>query len=204
MRWIVWRILILTTALILLAGVFFNGPILREINQILLSWIITIAGVAALLGIFNLLKVHSGRVRQERTDWVNSVVLLFSFTGIFITGILLKPNHPVYVSLVNAIITPVETSLLALLAITLIVALIRAIRPGINGTTVIFITSAVLFLWAATGFVPFQEARQSQLVLSFFNTLPIGGARGILLGVGLGSLTTGIRALLRPGQKADS
>ena len=202
MRSLVPRVIATVTGIILLASVLITNHLLGIVSQVLLGWIITLAGVAGLLGILNLLAVHADRVRTEKPDWVNSVVLLVAFTGVFIAGFILKPGHHFYTSMVSAVIVPVETSLLALLSISLAVAIIRAIRPGIQFVTILFIGSAMFFLWAATGFVPFQNDNQTQMLLSFFNTIPLGGACGILLGVGLGSLTAGIRTIIRPGAQA--
>ena len=198
------HILVAVVGLILLAGYFIQNPALDSIRGWLLSWIITLAGVAGVIGIFNLLSVHSGRVRSERRDWGNSLILLIAFAGVFITGVILKPAHPFFTAMVNAVVVPVETTLLALLSVTLAVALIRAMRPGISILSVIFIASALIFIWAGTGFIPFQDQKFIQPLLSFLNTLPLGGARGILIGVGLGSLTVGIRTLIRTDQKADA
>lgn len=196
------QILVAVIGLILLAGYFIQNPVLDPVRGWLLSWIITLVGVAGVIGVLNLLSVHAGRVRSEKRDWGNSLILIIAFAGVFITGIILKPYHPFFTALVNAVVVPVETTLLALLSVTLAVALIRAMRPGISILSILFIVSALIFLWAGTGFIPFQDQKFIQPLLSFLNTLPLGGARGILIGVGLGSLTVGIRTLLRAEQKA--
>jgi hypothetical protein len=196
------QILVAVVGLILLAGYFIQNPVLDSVRGWLLSWIITLAGVAGVSGIINLLSVHAGKVRSEKRDWGNSLILIIAFVAVFLTGVILKPDHPFFTAMVNAVVVPVETTLLALLSVTLAVALIRAMRPGISILSIIFIASALIFLWAGTGFIPFQDMKSVQPVLSFLNTLPLGGARGILIGVGLGSLTVGIRTLLRTEQKA--
>ena len=199
------QILAAVVGLILLAGYFIQNPILTSIRLWLLGLIITLAGVAGLIGIVNLISVHAAKVKAEKRDWGNSLILIIAFAGIFVAGMIMKPDHPFFTSMVSAVVVPVEASLLALLSVTLAVALIRAIRPGINLLSIIFIASAILFIWAGTGFIPFQDQRFIQHVLSFLNTLPLGGARGILIGVGLGSLTVGVRTLLKqnPGHAVE-
>lgn len=191
------QMLAAVVGLILLAGYFINIPQLESIRGILLGWVITLVGLAGLIGIINLISVHAGKVRAERRDWGNSLILIVAFAVVFITGMILKPDHAFFTSMISAIVVPVEASLLALLSVTLSVALIRAIRPGINILSIIFIASAMIFIWAGTGFIPFQDLKFIQPLLSFLNTLPLGGARGVLIGVGLGSLTVGIRTLVR-------
>ncbi len=94
--------------LILLAGYFIQNPVLDTIRGWLLSWIITLAGVAGVLGIINLISVHAGKVRAERRDWGNSLILIIAFATVFIIGVLLKPDHPFFNSMVSAVVVPVE------------------------------------------------------------------------------------------------
>lgn len=197
-----WFIL-LVVAVLILAGYFLPVPQLDLIQGFMLDWAITLVSVAGLVGITNLLSVHSLRIRDEKPGWFNSLVLILGFTAAFVIGMLFKPSHPLFQRLVSSIQFPVEASLLALLSVTLVVALIRAIRPGMNRASIIFIAVVLIFIWAATGFIPFHGNDFVQSILSFLNTLQIGGARGILLGIGLGSLTTGLRVLIGRDNPAE-
>jgi hypothetical protein len=162
---------------------------------VLLDWAVIILGAASLVGVINLLRVHARKVQQEDAGWVNSIFMLTAFVVVVGFGLWVGPGNMTYTRAVNGIMIPIESSLLALLAVTLATAIIRAFKPTISYTSIVFILSGLFFLWAGTGFIPFQETPAVQQVLTVFNTLPIGGARGLLLGIALGSLTTGIRAL---------
>ncbi len=190
-----WAIVILS-GIIILAGYFVASPPFQQVRSILLDIAITLAGIATLVGVINLITVHSQKVRDEKPDWFNSVVLIVAFGGTTVFGLLFKPSHPIFTQLVASIQFPVEASLLALLSITLAAAMVRAIRPGMNKASLLFIAAVLVFIWAATGFIPFQSSKVMQSVASFLNTLQIGGARGMLLGIGLGALTTGLRVLI--------
>lgn len=192
LRWII----LFFAALLVLAGYILPVPFLQGIQTLMLEWAITLAAVATLVGIVNLISVHSLRIRDEKPGWFNSLVVILGFAATFVIGMLFRPSHPLFQRLVSSIQFPVEASLLALLSVTLAVALIRAIRPGMNKASIVFIGVVLIFIWAATGLVPFQSNPAAQPILSFLNTLQIGGARGILLGVGLGALTTGLRVLI--------
>lgn len=189
-------IILLIAALFVLGGYFLPVPFLQESRTLILNWAVTLSGVAALVGIVNLLNVHSLRIREEKPGWFNSLVVILGFAASFLLGMFFKPSSAFFQRMVSSIQFPIEASLLAVLSITLAVAIIRAIRPGMNRASLLFILIVLVFLWAATGFVPFEQGRAVQPILTFLNTLQIGGARGILIGVGLGALTTGIRALL--------
>jgi hypothetical protein len=98
--------------------------------------------------------------------------------------------------LVNAIIVPVEASLMALLAVTLLYASIRLLRRRANLMSILFIATALLML-IGSATLPFGEigALNNFLRPWFQHVLALGGARGILIGVALGTLTTGLRVL---------
>jgi hypothetical protein len=190
-----WLVVILT-GITVLSGYFLAHPILQQIRTIMLDIAITLAGIATIVGVINLITIHARKVRDEKPDWFNSVVLIVAFAGTTLFGLIFKPSHPIFTQLVASIQFPVEASLLALLSITLAAAMVRAIRPGMNRASLVFIAAVLVFMWAATGFIPFQNSKAMQSVASFLNTLQIGGARGMLLGIGLGALTAGLRVLI--------
>jgi hypothetical protein len=80
--------------------------------------------------------------------------------------------------------------------VTLTVASIRLLRRRMNPLSVIFLITAFLILvgtapWPFLGDVPILSSLRAWIA-----QFPAGaGARGILLGVALGSLTTGLRIL---------
>jgi hypothetical protein len=185
----------LSIGILVLAGYFVPVQPLLGIRTVLLDWAVIILGAASLVGVINLLRVHARKVQQEDAGWVNSIFMLTAFVVVVGFGLWVGPGNMTYTRGVNGIMIPIESSLLALLAVTLATAIIRAFKPTISYTSIVFILSGLFFLWAGTGFIPFQETPAVQQVLTVFNTLPIGGARGLLLGIALGSLTTGIRAL---------
>ena len=86
-----------------------------------------------------------------------------------------------------------ETSLLALLAISLTYTSLRLLQKRKDRMAWIFVISTLVYLIATGGYLGMLAGDGQGGFASFINTLPLAGARGILLGVGLGSLTTGLR-----------
>jgi hypothetical protein len=88
--------------------------------------------------------------------------------------------------------------LIAVLAVTLIYASMRLLRLRGNWSSILFLVTALLIL-LGTGPLPFtgQLPIISDWLRPFIlNNLTSGGARGILIGAALGTLTTGLRILL--------
>ena len=171
-------------------------PALAMVQYALLNWAIILAGMAALVGVFNLISVHGDKVRRREKGNTYSAVLLVSLFASFIFGLALGPDNPNIRLLVNTVIVPVETALMALLSVTLLYASIRLLRRHTDVMSIVFLLTAVLMM-AASATLPFGEI----IPLNDFirpwiqQVLALGGARGILIGVALGTLTTGLRVL---------
>jgi len=187
----------IATGLIVLVGYFVEIPILVNLRITILNWVILLAAVALFVGLFNLLAVHAGKIRNKQKGGIYSLVLIFSLLTTLILGLWLRPDHALMALIFNAIQLPVETSLMAMLVVTLTYASIRLLRRRNNLISIIFLVTALLILLGTAplpfvGYVPIL----SDLIRPFIaQVLAAAGARGILIGVALGSLTTGLRVL---------
>ena len=189
-------IIAISAGIVVLLGYFINSPAVSGFRFILLQWSLILAGVAILVGILNLFSVHLQKIRERQPGFVNSVVLLFF---LLLTAIVSLPTVflPLQAVLINGILIPAEISLVAVLAITLIYASLRILRVRPSFNSILFLSTALLIL-VGTGPLPFigQFPIISDWVRPFIsNNLVSGGARGILIGVALGTLTTGLRIL---------
>jgi hypothetical protein len=119
---------------------------------------------------------------------VLSLILTFGF------GLLLGPDDPFMRLAVDAVIVPVEAALMAILAVTLIYASIRLLRRRMDLMSILFLVVAVLFL-IATMPTPIGQLPGGQFILDITGMFSRGGARGLLLGIALGTLLTGLRVL---------
>lgn len=201
------------TGLIVLIGYFIDAQGMTEFRLLLFQWAVIIGGVAVLVGIWNLFAVHLQKIRARKPGSVYSFTLLFFllltlFLLIFPLSLQnLAPDGLSQGSMVSAanaiildgIIIPVEVSLMAVLSVTLIVAAIRMLRARSDLSSIVFLATAFLVLFGIglrsfLGQIPvISDLAQSQVVT---NILALAGARGILIGVALGTLTTGLRILL--------
>lgn len=180
---------------LVLLGYFFPQAAIFQI--ILLDWAVILAGFAALVGLLNLMIVHFDKIRRRETGSVYSALLILSLIITFLAGLLLKPQHPIMRDVIlNGIIIPVEAALMGLLTVTLLYAAIRLLRKRADVMGIFFIlTAAIIFLGSAT--LPFGDVPViGTLIRPWVSQIwALGGARGILIGVALGTLTTGLRVL---------
>jgi hypothetical protein len=93
---------------------------------------------------------------------------------------------------------------LAVLAITMAFSSLRLLKRRRTWIGVIFFLSVITFLVLNSGILAFStEIPILQTMLSGFHQIPASGARGILLGIALGSLATGIRILIGSDRPYD-
>lgn len=190
----------IASGVIVLLGYFFPDQ-LGPLRIVLLNWAVIIAGMAVLVGIINLAAVQMEKFRTRQKGGGYGILLVISLLITFLVGVILEPANPywpLYTQLtMNAIIVPVEASLMAILAITLIYASIRLLRRRVDVMSIVFLIVAVAFLILImpTPFGPLLGEGLNQRAIEFLGMFSGGGARGLLIGIALGTLLTGLRVL---------
>lgn len=186
----IFRAPVATSAAILFGGLMLATYIfpLEGIRQTLLDWVVIAAAAALLVGVFNLVIVHLTKVRLSDGNPIYSSSLILALLLTFIVTLLDKPGGFDPQWLVTYIQIPVETSLLAVLAVTLTYAGIRLVSRRLNAYTMIFGASLLVTLISFSPMFGFN--------FTLVKVSASAGGRGILLGVALGTVTTGLRILL--------
>ena len=182
--------------LLVLLGYFVPIGMLLEIRLVLVQWAVILAAVAVLVGVLNLLGVHWHKIRTRKKGGAYSIILIVSLFASTAFGMAVGTNSQIMRFVLEAIIIPAEATLMALLAVTLVYASVRLLRRRTDIMSIIFLGVAATILLAAAplpfGKIPFL----SDLILPWLTQVfAAAGARGILIGVSLGALTTGIRVL---------
>jgi hypothetical protein len=183
----------IATGFIVLLGYFFPEQ-LESIRLLLLDWGVLIAGMAVLVGIFNLAAVHMEKFRAAQKGGAYGILLVISLLITFGFGLVLGPENQYMRLTMDAIIMPVEASLMAILAVTLIYASIRLLRRRVDVISVVFLVTAVIFLILIMP-TPLGPVPGDQAMLDLLGMFSRGGTRGLLIGIALGTLLTGLRVL---------
>jgi 4-hydroxybenzoate polyprenyltransferase len=195
---------VITTFIAILSGIavlaayfltpFF--PALAVFQSQLLNAAMTLAGVAVLAGMFNLVSVHAEKARRDRKNGIYSALLVVSLFLTFALGVVLLPSHPVMQVMVESVILPVEAALMGLLTVSLLYAAIRLLRRRLDTTSILFLVSAILVLLGSAT-LPFigNIDLLGEASRWWSQIWALGGMRGILIGVALGTLVTGLRVL---------
>ncbi|MCJ7567558.1 MAG: hypothetical protein MUO58_08465 [Anaerolineales bacterium] len=207
--YLLWAAMAVGTGIIVLLGYFVqldqipaDGLIrnIFELRLLIMRWAVLLAAVSLGIGLVNLFLVHWTKVSEQGAGWKYSAVLIVTFLVTLLLGLVFGPDSRVVLFLFNSIQLPVETSLVALLAITLSLAGFRLVAQRRDLISLVFVGTALLVLIGSGPGILSTES----FFFSFFAGLrnwlaqvaAAGGARGILLGVALGSIVTGLRVLL--------
>ena len=194
---LVATVIAISVGLFILVGTLLPFPILVPMRLELLRWAVIISSAAVLVGIANLLSVHFQKIRRREKNSIYSAILILSMSLTLTVGILFGPNGGWMQMVFEGIIFPVEASLMALLAVTLIYASVRLLRRRADLMSIVFVATAALTIFASISLPFFGQIPFLGDVIHPWLTsvLAAGGARGLLLGVALGALTTGLRVL---------
>ena len=188
-------VIAIVAGVVVLVGYF--TPWLAGTRALFLQWAVILAAFALLIGVVNLLAVHLNKMGKSKKGGIYSLALWVAF---FITvGVVALdgPDGSKSVFLFNNIQIPVEASLLTLLVVTLAVASIRLLRRKAGLFTYIFIGTAFLVLLGTAPLYGIGEVSFLYQVRTWIvGVLSVAGARGVLLGVALGTVATGIRVLM--------
>ncbi len=183
------------SGLVVLTALFYaprNGNVLA----VVLNWVIVVSAVALLVAIASLVLTHLRFIVNGKKGFLLSIVLVGSFLGTMILGILFGVDDPLFLGFVGAIIRPIETALLGLVALVMMSAAMKIFRDrGWSLLTVSFGVSAIIFLIFGLGILQNLNVPLLNQTIRFVEKLPMIGARGLLIGIGIGLLMMAFRVL---------
>jgi len=188
--------------IIVLAGYFI--PSFINIRFILLRTGLVLSAVALLVGIINLITVHLRKLGADSENSGYSLILVIALLTTLVIGIIDmvqtylvgKPNFQMTSWIFTNIQLPIETSLLAVTAVSLTYAAASILRKRMDLFSIIFFFVILLVLLGSFS-IPPATLPFLHVIRDWILRVPaLGGARGLLLGIALGTITTGIRILM--------
>jgi len=182
---------------LVLVDFFFDNFYLNALGVTLINWVVIIAAFALILGFLNVLSSHLRKIIQRQEGWPYSIALLVVAGTVLFGGLTSVQGYraPLVRSVFDYVQTPLQASIFSLLAFYIASAAYRAFRAR-NFETFLLVVACLVVL---VGQAPLARYVWEQLpalkdwVLGVPST---AGARGIVIGVALGSLATGVRVLV--------
>ena len=216
-------IVVLVTGLLLIVTFFIPHEPFGSLEQRFLIWYSIVAGFTMLLGLDSLTRYHLVKVRNQKSGWGYSIVLLL---GLFLTLGLgfyswAKYQSPFalgspFMFLYTYVIIPLQATMFALLAFFIASAAYRAFRARTTEATLLLVAAALVMLgrvplggWLWHRMVDFVDlipgthlaglknfelfARINDWIMDIPQT---AAKRGIFIGTYLGAIVMSIRIIL--------
>lgn len=195
---IVATVIAIVTGLFVLLDFFVDQPLVNLAGFLAVRWAAIVIAFALMLGLVNVVRVHLNRIRARQSGWSYSGILLIALFATLIWGIE-GPASGRGQQIFAVWLRPLESTLFALLIFFMVTATFRAFRVR-NFETFLFIVAAILVLLGQATLVYLLPPALSQSLVAIKDLImdapALAGARGILLGVALGTVATGLRVLL--------
>ena len=197
--------LAIAVGLFVLVALLVPIPLLGTIGTYFIDCAVIIAAFALFLGLLNVVRVHLRHIRERTKTWPYSVLLLVTLFVVLVVGLvtltpsgadrsqLSGPSHPAMQWIFANVMAPIQATLGALLAFLTLAAAYRLLRVR-NAESAVLLVVALLVLigQASFGLLPVLPQLRDWIL----DVPALAGMRGILLGVALGTVLTGIRLLL--------
>jgi len=174
-----------------------------------------IAVFAFFLGGGNLVRVHVNKLRRQKKDWAFSIVTLVGFFFMLIVGLFKIGNAGGIAASVTAegsvfqttfvsVLTPLQSTMYALLAFFVASASYRAFRAKNSEATLLLVAAFIILLGRTplglmlTSWVPdsFSILQIPNLAIWIMNSPNLAGQRAIIIGIGLGVVSMSLRLIL--------
>jgi hypothetical protein len=188
----------LAAGLTVLASTWISDPWLDYVAAHLLDTALLVTAFALLLGLINVLRVHTRRIRARQSGWGSSLVLIAALLLVMGAGLLpfsgqpAGPARPGVQWIFENVQLPIQASISALLVFFTLTAAWRLLRArNLESIVMLVVVLLVLAGQATVGLVPLLPDVRNWIL----EVPAMAGVRGIWLGVALGILFTSIRLL---------
>lgn len=190
---------IVTILGLLLAGDDLNFPsgfvdVVRVTTGLTLKVVTITVALMVLVGVGNMCLVHLRRIIARKKGAIYSIFLLGSFMlalSIYATE---RDDPQGSMVLFEAVQVSIESALAGLLFFALVYGAYRMMHKQVTWSGALFIVALLIVLTAA---LPFPSVRTIREIRDWMLAVPVSaGARGLLLGIALGTIVTGVRVLI--------
>lgn len=165
---------------------------LRDV--ILLRWAVVLAAFALIVAYLSLLRVHLLRLTGASKKKLPSLLVILSALVTLALVLVQGVEGALTQQVLNAVLIPGESALLALTAVTLIVAGMRILRARRTAGAVVFVIAVGIILLTTVAYSVYPSVLA--VLRQGVDTLATAGMRGLVIGVALGVTLTGLRVLL--------
>lgn len=178
--------------LFMLWGLVAGSGLVNSYANNILKLVLPTVAIGVLIGILNLLGVHFGRIRRRERQWGYSFIVIVAAAAVIILWLLNVDD--VNRLLLEDVQVAIESALAGLVLFALVYGAYRIMSRRVSWGNFLFILSLLVIL---IGALPLRETAFIADVRAWLLAVPVSaGARGILLGIALATVVTGVRVLI--------
>jgi hypothetical protein len=192
--------IVIGIGLLTLIGLLSSGTdIFASITDVFLQLVVITTALTVVIGIINLLMVHMGRIAGRKGGWGYSIVLVLSALTVLILAVLERANvltgQPAITTiLLETVQVSIESALAGLVLFALVYGAYRLMRRRVTWSGILF---TLVLLVLLIGALPLPGLGLISSIRDWLLAVPVSaGARGILLGIALATVVTGVRVLI--------
>ncbi|MDD3535865.1 MAG: hypothetical protein PHC50_06965 [Candidatus Cloacimonetes bacterium] len=165
-------------------------------NQMYIPWIYASIGFAALLGVLSLTLMHTNKIKRRAPKWQYSYFFFASFIATALAGFIGGTQKGgLFMWMFENMQMPMSATMFSLLAFYMASAAYKAFRARSPEATVLLAAAIVVMLAQVP--LGVKISRHLPTISQWILDVPnLASKRGIMLGVGLGSVATSLKILL--------
>jgi len=188
--------------LIMFLQYFIPKPFMLTAYNLVLDWKQVVIGMTYILGVWSLMRYHTGRIQRRVDGWTYSIVALAGFSVMVLSALVFGTEHGPFPWMFENVQAQMQSTMFALLAFYVASASYRAFRARTVEATLLLVAGVIVML----GRVPLGDAIRVRAgdgeislaaVATFIMDVPnLATKTGILIGIGLGVTATALKILL--------
>jgi hypothetical protein len=175
---------------------FSPHPVALSIYSMLLDWVQIIFAFTLIVGVLSVFQIHFKRISRHEKYWAFSIITLSAIVVMAVAGFAGGTDSgSVFVWMFDNMQVPMQSTVFALLAFFVASAAYRGFRLRNVEAGILLATALVIML----GRIPVGELIGAFVPKSaewILNVPSMAAKRAVLIGIGLGSITTALRVIL--------
>lgn len=181
----------------LIVQFFIPHPASKQFLREITKWFRIVVAFSLVLGTGSLIRLHIGKITRHRQDWQYSILAMACLVLMLIAGALPRAleEGSFFMNLFQYVQIPLQATMFSILAFYMASAAYRAFKARTIEATLLLVAAVVVML----GRVPLGQLLWSKLpeVVEWILAGPnMAAKRGIMIGVGLGMMSTALKIIL--------
>lgn len=193
-KWIMWVAVLV--GLFVLASAYLSIDIVQQIRRELFRWAAIVSAFLLGLGILDFMLARLRHLGSRDGGFFHNFISFAIFLTVLIFGFS-KQDPALLNHSILKLQMAMEATLAGLISVAMIYGLYRTSRAGGSLLKRTFLLSVMVFLVIFSGILElFEIPAEFQPILTLIRSLPTGGIYGLLVGLSIGALVTGVRVLI--------